>query len=84
MATFEIRIENQEAPLGPGDLRVEASHWIEAWSRAMERLGLGPADPGRMDCTFEDDGSIEIIDRDNGNRMLLRAVNVFRGREITL
>ena len=84
MATFEIRIPNHEAPLGPGDLRVEASHWIEAWSRAMERLGLGPADPGRMDCTFEDDGSIEITDRENGNRMLLRAVNVFRGREITL
>ena len=84
MATFEILLPNHEAPPGAGDLRVEASHWIEAWSRAMERLGLGPADPGRMDCTFEDDGSIEITDRENGNRMLLRVVNVFRGREITL
>jgi len=84
MATFEISLPNSEHQLESGDLLVEANHWIEAWSRAVEKLGKGPADPGRMDCTFEDDGSIEITDRHNGHRMLLKCVNVFRSRQITL
>ena len=84
MSTFAISLPNGEQQPGSGDLQVEASHWIEAWSRAVELLGLGPADPGRVDCTFEDDGSIEITDRESGRRMLLKCVNVFRGRQITL
>lgn len=84
MSTFAISLPNGEQPSDSGDLQVEASHWIEAWSRAVDLLGLGPADPGQVDCTFEDDGSIEITDRESGRRMLLKCVNVFRGREITL
>lgn len=84
MSTFAISLPNGEQLPDSGDLQVEANHWIEAWSRAVELLGHGPADPGRMDCTFEDDGSIEITDRESGRRMLLKCVNVFRGREITL
>lgn len=84
MSTFAISLPNDELQPDSGELEVEANHWIEAWSRAVELLGLGPADPGQMDCTFEDDGSIEITDRQSGRRMLLKCVNVFRGREITL
>ena len=84
MTTFEISLPTGDHQAVPGGIQIEADHWIEAWSRAMEKLGLGPADPGKMDCTFEDDGSIQITDRENGRRMLLRCVNVFRSRSITL
>jgi hypothetical protein len=84
METFEITIPAHGDGLVEQSLEIQADHWIEAWSRAVELLGHGPADPGRVDCTFGDDGAIEVVDRDHGRRLVLRCVRVFRGRDITL
>jgi hypothetical protein len=84
METFEITVPAHEAGLVEQSLEIQADHWIAAWCRAVEVLGDGPADPGRVDCTFGDDGTIEVVDRDHGRTLLLRCVRVFRGRDVTL